>query len=100
MASVSSSQSSYRQGNTGSNRGANNSMDVGNDAIARMAREDTRWFAAAVIILSLVLFLALPLAVLVAVTTMRINVDTMRLKAEVKTELKQLKQLKAELKEK
>ena len=93
MATLPSSQSSYRQGNTGSNRGANNSMDVGNDAIARMAREDSRWFAAAVIVLSLVLFLALPLAVLVAV-------DTMRLKAEVKYEIRQLKQLKAELKEK
>ena len=58
-----------------------------------MAREDSRWFAAAVIVLSLVLFLALPLAVLVAV-------DTMRLKAEVKYEIRQLKQLKAELKEK
>ena len=93
MATLPSSQSSYRQGNSGSNRGANNSMDVGNDAIARMAREDSRWFAAAVIVLSLVLFLAWPLAVLVAV-------DTMRLKAEVKYEIRQLKQLKAELKEK
>ena len=93
MASVSSSQSSYRQGNTGGNRGANNSMDVGNDAIARMAREDSRWFAAAVIILSLIIFLALPLSVLIAV-------DTLKMKAEVRAELKQLKQLKAELKEK
>ena len=58
-----------------------------------MAREDTHWFAAAVIVLSLVLFLALPLSVLVAV-------DTLKLKAEVRAEIKQLKQLKAELKEK
>ena len=93
MASVSSSQSSYRQGNTGSNRGGNNSLDVGNDAIARMAREDSRWFAAAVIVLSLIIFLALPLSVLIAV-------DTLKMKAEVRAELKQLKQLKAELKEK
>lgn len=34
-----------------------------------MAREDTRWFLIAVIILALVLFLALPLAVLHAVDT-------------------------------
>ena len=50
-------------------------------------------FAAAVVVLSLVLFLALPLAVLIAV-------DTMRLKAEVRAELRQMKILKAELKEK
>ena len=93
MASVSSSQSSYRQGNTSSNRGGNNSLDVGNDAIARMAREDSRWFAAAVIVLSLIIFLALPLSVLIAV-------DTLKMKAEVRAELKQLKQLKESLKEK
>jgi hypothetical protein len=58
-----------------------------------MVREDTRWFAAAVIVLSLILFLALPLSVLIAV-------DTLKLKAEVRAEMKQLKQLKAELKEK
>ena len=93
MATIPSSQSSYRQGNTGGGRNVGNGVDVGNDAIARMAREDTRWFAAAVIILSLVLFLALPLSVLIAV-------DTLKLKAEVRAEIKHLKQLKAELKEK
>ena len=58
-----------------------------------MAREDSRWFAAAVIILSLILFLALPLSVLIAV-------DTLKLKAEVRAEIKQLKVLKESLKEK
>ena len=57
-----------------------------------MAREDTQWFVIAVIILSLVLFLALPLSVLIAV-------DTMKMKAQVRAELKEIKQLKRELKE-
>ena len=93
MATLPTSQSSNRQGNSGGIRNAGNGLDVGNDAIARMAREDSHWFAAAVVVLSLVLFLALPLAVLIAV-------DTMRLKAEVRAELRQMKILKAELKEK
>jgi hypothetical protein len=67
-------------------------MAVGNAAIARMAREDTRWFVVAVIVLSLVLFLALPLSVLIAV-------DTMKMKAQVRAELREIKQLKRELKE-
>lgn len=58
-----------------------------------MAREDTRWFVVAVIVLSLVLFLALPLSVLIAV-------DTMKMKAQVRAELREIKQLKRELKEK
>jgi hypothetical protein len=57
-----------------------------------MAREDTRWFVVAVIVLSLVLFLALPLSVLIAV-------DTMKMKAQVRAELREIKQLKRELKE-
>jgi len=56
-----------------------------------MAREDTRWFIVAVVVLSLVLFLALPMAVL-------IYVDTARMQAEVRKEMKQLKKLRAELK--
>ena len=56
-----------------------------------MAREDTRWFIVAVVILSLVLFLALPMAIL-------IYVDTARMQAEVRKEVKQLKKLRAELK--
>ena len=93
MATLPSSQSQNRQGGNVGNRNGGNSMDVGNAAVTRMAREDTHWFAAAVIVLSLVLFLALPLSVLIAV-------DTLKLKAEVRAEIKQLKQLKAELKEK
>lgn len=57
-----------------------------------MAREDTRWFIAGVVVLSVVLFLALPLS-------MMIYVDTARMQAEVRYEVKQMKRLRAELKE-
>ena len=66
-------------------------MDVGHSAIARMAREDTRWFIVAVVVLSLVLFLALPMSLL-------IYVDTAKMQAEVRYEVKQLKKMRAELK--
>jgi uncharacterized membrane protein (DUF106 family) len=57
-----------------------------------MAREDTRWFIVAVVVLSLVLFLAFPMALLVLV-------DTERMKAEVRYEVRQLKKLRQEIKE-
>ena len=49
-----------------------------------MAREDARWYVVAVVILSLVLFLALPISVLV-------YIDTLKLQAEVRSEIKRLK---------
>lgn len=57
-----------------------------------MAREDTRWFIVAVVILSLVLFLALPMSLLVLV-------ETEKMKSDVRRELRQLNKLKAQLKE-
>ena len=69
-----------------------NSMDVGHAAVARMAREDTRWFVAAVVILSLVLFLALPLSLMVLV-------ETEKMKADVRYEIRQLNKLRKDLKE-
>lgn len=42
-------------------------MDVGLSTVTRMAREDTQWFVVGVVVLSIVLFLALPVGVLVAV---------------------------------
>ena len=57
-----------------------------------MAREDTRWFIAGVVVLSVVLFFALPMSVL-------IYVDAAKLQAEVRYEIKQMKKLKKELKE-
>lgn len=82
---------SNRQGNYGGGGSRNDSMDVGHSAITKMAREDTRWFVVAVVVLSLVLFLALPLS-------MMIYVETAKMKAEVRWEVKQMKKLQSELK--
>jgi hypothetical protein len=62
-----------------------------------MAREDTRWFVAGVVVLSLVLFLALPLALLIVVDN-----EKRLSKAEIRIEqkLKKLEQLEKRLKEK
>lgn len=57
-----------------------------------MAREDTRWFIVAVVILSLILFLALPMSLLVLV-------ETEKMKADVRHEMRQLKKLREQLKE-
>ena len=57
-----------------------------------MAREDTRWFIVGVVVLSVVLFMALPLS-------MMVYVETAKLRAEIKYEVKQLQKLKKELKE-
>jgi hypothetical protein len=60
-----------------------------------MAREDTRWFIVAVVILSLVLFLALPMSLLIYVDN-----EKRLSKAEVRIEqkLKKLEQLEKRLK--
>jgi hypothetical protein len=42
-------------------------VDVGLSTVTRMAREDTQWFVVGVVVLSVVLFLVLPVGVLVAV---------------------------------
>jgi len=93
MATRPAAQSSNRQGSYRGGGGSSNSMDVGAVSVTRMAREDTRWFIAGVVVLSIVLFFALPLSVL-------IYVDAARLQAEVRYEVKQMKKLKQELKEK
>ena len=92
MATRTSAQSQGRQGNNFSNGAGSGSVDVGVHAVARMAREDTRWFVAGVVVMSIVLFLALPVSFLVVV-------DYMRLKSEMQHEIRQLRKLKKELKE-
>ena len=57
-----------------------------------MAREDTRWFVAGVVVMSIVLFLALPISALVVI-------DYLKLKSELQYEIRQLKKLKKEMKE-
>ena len=80
-----------RPGNSGGGSNRNDSVDVGSAAIARMAREDTRWFIVAVVVLSLVLFMALPLS-------MMIYVDTAKMQAEVRREVKLMKKMRTEAK--
>ena len=92
MATRPSSPTQNRPGGNGGNGVGGSNLDVGHAAIARMAREDTRWFVVAVVILSLVLFLALPLSLLILV-------ETEKMKADVRYEVKQLKKLRQELKE-
>ena len=55
-----------------------------------MAREDTRWFVIGVVTLSIVLFLALPVSMLVVI-------DYMKLRSEIQYEIRQVKKLKNEL---
>lgn len=64
---------------------------MGVHAVARMAREDTRWFVVGVVVLSIVLFLALPISMLVVV-------DYMKLRAEMQHEIRQVRKLKQEMK--
>ena len=92
MATRTPPQSQGRPSNSNGNGTGNGSMDVGVHAVARMAREDTRWFVAGVVVMSIVLFLALPMSVLVVV-------DYMKLKSEMQYEIRQLKKLKKEIKE-
>lgn len=67
MATRITSQSQNRQGSGYGSNPASNSVDVGLSTVTRMAREDTQWFVVGVVVLSVVLFLALPVSVLVAV---------------------------------
>ena len=71
-------------------------MDVGLSTVTRMAREDTRWFIIGVVVLSLVLFLILPLSMLVYV-----DMQKRLTMAEVRIErkLQKLEKLEKKLKE-
>ena len=91
MATRPTQATSNRQNNYRDNGGRSDSVDVGSAAITRMAREDTRWFIVAVVVLSLVLFMALPLS-------MMIYVDTAKMQAEVRREVKLMKKMRTEAK--
>lgn len=65
-------------------------MDVGLSTVTRMAREDTQWFVIGVVVLSFIIFLALPVTAL-------IYVDHLRIRAEVQQEIRNLKKLKQQL---
>jgi hypothetical protein len=66
-------------------------VDVGLSTVTRMAREDTHWFVVGVVVLSFVIFLALPVSAL-------IYVDHLRIRSEVRHEIRELKKLKQQLK--
>lgn len=59
-----------------------------------MAREDTQWFLIAVVILALVLFLALPLAVLHAIDTEK---RLTKAEARIDRKIKRLERLEHEM---
>jgi predicted Holliday junction resolvase-like endonuclease len=62
-----------------------------------MAREDTQWFVIAVVVLSLVLFFALPMSLLIYVDMQkRLNMAEIR----IERKLKKLEQLERQVKEK
>jgi len=82
-----------RQGNYGGGGPAAGGVDVGAVAVTRMAREDARWFAIIVVIMSLVLFLALPFSLLILV-------EAEKMKSEVRYEIRQMKKLEQQLKQK
>ena len=92
MATRITAQSQGRQGGGVGSSSSASSVDVGVHAVARMAREDTKWFVVGVVTLSIVLFLALPVSMLVVV-------DYMKLRSEMQYEIRQLKKLKKELKD-
>jgi hypothetical protein len=61
-----------------------------------MAREDTRWFIVGIVILSMVLFFALPITVLIYVDMQkRLNMAEIR----IERKLKKLEQIEKQLKE-
>lgn len=92
MATRTPTQSQGRSGGNFGSGSASGSVDVGVHAIARMAREDTRWFVVGVVTLSIVLFLALPVSMLVVI-------DYMKLRSEIQYEIKQVRKLKEEIKQ-
>ena len=92
MATRTPTQSQGRQGGGIGSSSSAGSVDVGVHAVARMAREDTRWFVVGVVTLSIVLFLALPVSMLVII-------DYMKLRSEIQYEIKQVKKLKEEIKQ-
>ena len=66
---------------------------MGLSAVTQMARDDTRWFVVGIVVLALVILLALPITVLIVI-------DDLRLKAEIRQEMRQLKKLEKDLNEK
>ena len=92
MATGAPQKSQNRQGSSTGYSGGANSVDVGLSTVTQMARDDTRWFVVGVVVLSLVIMLALPITVLLII-------DDLKMKSEIKYEIKQMRKLKKELEE-
>ena len=69
---------------------------MGFSTVTRMAREDTRWFVAGVVMLSLVLFLVLPIGVLIAVDNQK---RLSKAETRIDRKIKQIERLEDILKE-
>lgn len=72
-------------------------MDVGLSTVTRMAREDTQWFVVGVIVLSIVLFLVLPVGVLVAIDNEK---RLGKAEARIERKIQHLEKLEKELQRK
>lgn len=72
-------------------------MDVGLSTVTRMAREDTQWFVIGVVVLSAVLFLALPVGVLIAIDNEK---RLGKAEARIDYKIKKLEKLEKELQSK
>lgn len=70
-------------------------MDVGFHAVTRMAREDTRWFVVGVVALSVVLSLALPMGILIAIDNEK---RLSRVESRIDRKIKRLERLEESLK--
>ena len=82
-----------RQNNNSGYSANSGGVDVGLSAVTQMARDDTRWFVVGIVVLALVILLALPITVLIVI-------DDLKLKAEIRQEMRQLKKLEKDLNEK
>ena len=90
MATRTPQKSQNRPSNNYGGNSSYSSVDLGNATVVRMAREDTRWFVVGIVALALVFLLALPLSLLILS-------DDLKLRAEIRAEIKQNKKLRAEL---
>lgn len=68
------------------------------DVVVRLARQDAQWFSWVAIFLALILFLSLPLAAWVAYKAKLMLDDGEVMQYAIRRELKQLRELKSELK--
>ena len=69
------------------------------DVVVRLARQDAQWFSWVAILLAIILFLSLPLAAWVAYKAKLMLDDGELMQLAIRRELKQLRDLKRDLKQ-